>query len=172
MHFLDLIIKNIGLGPAYDVAFKVLEEFELPEKTDRKVSEIDFINEGIKYMPPNHSVETYAFSLLGQYERIIDKTIKIKVSYKNSEKKNLSEIIHLNMSQFKGKQSLGEDPLNKLAKNVESIQKDIHHLSSGFHHLRVDTYTLEDREKIKVERQEQIKEMKQNHLKSEENKDS
>ncbi len=169
MHFLDLIIKNIGLGPAYNVTFKILEEFDLEDKTDRKISEIDFINEGIQYMPPNHSIETYAFRLLGQYEKIIDKSLKIEVNYKNVEKRKLSEVIHLNMSQFKGKQTLGEEPLNKIAKNVESIQKDIHHLSSGFHHPQIDIYTSKDREKIKAERQKQIEKMKQNRQEQKEN---
>jgi len=160
IHFLDLIIKNIGMGPAYDVTFKILEEFELKEKTDRKISQIDFINEGIKYMPPNHSLETYAFRILGQYNEIIDKAIKIQVSYKNSEKKKIVETTHLNMSQFKGKQTLGENPLNKIAKNIEKIKSDVHNLYSGFHHLKIDTYTSEDRKRIEEDRQRQIEEMR------------
>ena len=50
MSFFDIVIKNIGLGPAYDVRFEILEEFDVKE--GRKLSEIDFIKEGINYMPP------------------------------------------------------------------------------------------------------------------------
>ncbi len=170
MLFFDLVIKNIGLGVAYNVKFKVLEEFDISE--DRKLSEIDFIKEGINYMPPDYSVETYFLHILGQYERIIDKKIKIKITYKNSEGRGLSEIINLNMSQFKGIQKIVSDPLNKIAKNIESLQKDIHYISSGFHHLRVDTYASEDREKIKAERERQREEIRQKQQKSEEKKNS
>ncbi len=171
MGFFDLIIKNIGLGPAYNVRFEVLEEFAV--RGDRKLSDVDFIHEGIKYMPPNYSVETFFLQLMGeQYKEIIDKNIKIKVIYENSEGEEISEIINLNMSQFKGRQRLGDDPLNEIAKNIGNIQQDINKLSSGFNHLRIDTYTSKDREKIKIERQQQFEEMKQNQQKSKENKKS
>ena len=128
MGFFDLIIKNIGLGPAYNVRFVVLEEFDV--RGDRNLSDIDFIHEVIKYMPPNYSIETFFLSLTGeQYKEIIDKTIKIKVVYENSKGEKISEIINLNMSQFKGRQRLGDDPVNVIAKNIEKIQKDIHNLS-------------------------------------------
>jgi len=162
MHFYDFVVKNIGLGPAYDVKFKILEEFDVKE--DRKLSDIEFIKEGINYMPPNYSVTSYFFRMLGQYEEIINKNLKIKVLYKNSEKKEISEVININMSQFKGIQKLGEDPMNKIAENIEKIKNDLHDLSSGYHHLRVDTYTSDDREKIKAglekQRQEFIQEQK------------
>lgn len=95
MHFFDFVVKNIGLGPAYDVKFKILEEFAI--KNDRKLSDIDFMKEGINYMPPNYSVSSYFFNILGQYEEIINKSLKIKVMYKNSERQDIVEIIHINM---------------------------------------------------------------------------
>jgi hypothetical protein len=153
IHFFDLIVKNIGSSPAYDVVFKVLEEFEIQK--ERKLSQIDFIQEGIRYMPPNYSIRCYFLNFLENYEKIIDKNIKIQVTYKNANKEKLLEIINLNMSQFKGIQTLGEDPINKIAKSIESIQKDVGTIASGHRHLRVDTYDSEDREKIKAEYEEQ-----------------
>ncbi len=157
IHFFDLIVKNIGSGPAYDVAFKVLEEFEIPK--ERKLSQIDFIREGIRYMPPNYLIRCYFLTFLGNYEKIIDKNIRIQVTYKNANKDNLSEVINLNMSQFKGIQTLGEDPLNKIAKSIESIQKDVGNIASGYKHLRVNTYDSGDREKIKAEYEKQRAEL-------------
>ena len=142
--FFDLIVKNIGLGPAYNVTFDVLEEFEV--KKGRKLSDIDFIHEGINYMPPDYSIETFFLSVSGdQYYEIIDKNIKIKVMYKNSEGKVLSETIKLNMSQFKGIQRLGDDPINKIAQSIEHIQKDINRLSTGFSSLKVEVYKADKR---------------------------
>ena len=147
MGFFDLIVKNIGLGPAYNVTFKVLEEFEV--KGGRKLSDIDFIHEGINYMPPDYSIETFFLSVSGeQYPEIIDKNIKIKVMYKNSDGKVISETIKLNMSQFKGIQRLGDDPINKIAQSIENIQKDINRLSTGFSRLKVETYKVENHEEI------------------------
>jgi hypothetical protein len=106
------------------------EEFEVKE--DRKLSEIDFIKEGIKYMPPNYVVETYFLNMLGQYDQIIDKNLKIKVDYKNSEGKNISETIKINMSQYKGRQKLGEDPINTIAKNVKKLEEDMNKLVTKY----------------------------------------
>jgi hypothetical protein len=164
IHFIDLVIKNIGLGPAYNVKFEVLEEFNV--KGDRKLSDIDFIHEGIKYMPPDYGVETYFLQLVGDnYKETIDKNIIIKAIYENTEGKTISEIINLNMSQFKGIQRLGDDPVNTISKNIEKIQRNIDLLSSGFHHLQIDTYTSKDREKIKIERQKQFEELRNNQQK-------
>jgi hypothetical protein len=145
-HFFDIVVRNIGAGPAYDVRFQILQEFDV--KQGRKLSEVDFIKEGINYMPPNYSITSFLFGVLGQYKEIIDKSLKITVSYKNSERKETIEIIEINMSQFKGRQKLGDDPANTIAESLKKIQIDINNLSSGFHHLRVDTYTSEDRRKI------------------------
>ena len=153
-HFFDLIIKNIGSGPAYDVTFIVLEDFDIPE--GRKLSQIDFIKEGISYMPPDYQIRSYFLTFLGNCEKIIDKSIKVKVSYKNAQKNNMSEIISLNMSQFSGIQMLGGDPLDKIAKSMESIEKNVHHITTGFNHLTVDTYDSEDRAKLKEEREKQL----------------
>ena len=124
-------------------------------------------------MPPNYSVETYFIQLVGDnYKEIIDKNIIIKTTYENNEGKTISETINLNMSQFKGIQRLGNDPVNTIAKNIEKIQRDINQLSSGYHHLQIDTYTSKDREKIEIERQKQFEEMKQDQQKLEENKNT
>lgn len=148
--FFDLIVKNIGSGPAYDVKFEVIEEFDVKE--GRKLSEVDFIKEGIAYMPPNYNIVSFFFGVLGQYNEIIDKRLKIKVLYKNLYKKPLSETITINMSQFKGRQRLGDDSINTIAKNIEDIQKEVHNLVSGFCRLKVDNYTARDREKERMMR--------------------
>jgi hypothetical protein len=145
IHFFDLIIRNIGSGPAYDVTFKVLEDFDIPK--ERKLSQIGFIQEGIRYMPPKYQIKSYFLTFLDNYKDIIDKNIRVQVSYKNVDKKSILEVINLNMSQFKGIRALGEDPLSQIVKSMESIKENINHLASGFKHLRVDTYDPEDRAK-------------------------
>ena len=164
IHCVDLVVKNVGLGAAYNVRFEVLEEFDV--RGGRKLSDIDFIHEGISYMPPNYSIETFFLQMMGErYKEVIDRKIKIKAIYENSEGKKISEIIHINMSQFKGVQRLGNDPVNTIANNIEKIRRNIDFLSSGYRHLRIDTYTSKDREKIKIERQKQLEELKLNQQK-------
>lgn len=145
LHFLELAIKNIGLGLAYDVKFKILEEFEVPG--DRKLSDIDFIKEGIDYMPPSHEITTYFLNLLENYKNVIDKKIGIEIVYKNQERNLLREVIKFNMSSFKGVQKLGEDPVYSISKAIENIKDNIDLVSRGSRHIAVDVYTKDDQGK-------------------------
>lgn len=167
IHFLDLVIKNVGLGVAYNVTFRILEEF--PVRDGKKLSDIDFIREGINYMPPDYSIRSYMLNFLESYKNVIDKKIKVEIKCQNLEGIQISEIITLNMSQFKGIQSLGEDPMAKIAKNIESMSKEIGNLASGFHHLAVDTYTSADREKKAAEYEKQREEYRKQSLQNEAN---
>lgn len=149
LHFFDLIVRNIGSGAAYNVTFKVLEEFDVPE--EKKLSQIGFIQDGINYMPPDYHLKSYFLNFLGHFDKIIDKNIKVQIFYENVKKEKISEVILLNMSQYKGVRGLGEDPLDKMAKALESIRTNINHIASGFKHLRVDTFDSGDRAKIMEE---------------------
>jgi len=55
------------------------------------------------------------------------------VSYKNRFGKKYNEDFVIDFSELWGLEQLGEPPLHKIAKNIEDIQKDIHHLLTGFH---------------------------------------
>ena len=81
------------------------------------------------------------------FEEKVKKSFKIKVTYQNSIGKKYEDLYAIDFSQFIGLRHLGEPPLYKISKNIEKIQKDIHHLSTGFYKMKVIRYTKEDVEK-------------------------
>lgn len=155
INFIDLIVKNIGLGPAYDIKFNVKPDFEY--RKGRSLSEINFIKNGVKYLNPNQKIQFFLTNLVEGFDKKVKIPFTIEVSYKNKFGKKYSENFVIDFSELLGLGQLGEPPLHKIAKNIEDIQKDIHHLSTGFHRLKTVVYTKKD---INNENKEMMKRIK------------
>ena len=141
INFIDMKIMNIGSGPAYDIKFKIEPDFEYFK--DRFLSKIK-IMQGIKYLAPNQKIQFFLTSLTENFEEKIKKPFKIKVVYKNKVGDIFRETFIIDFSQFEGMSQLGEPPLYKIAKSLDSLQKDVGRLSSGFHRLKTIVYTKKD----------------------------
>ena len=139
---IDLVIKNIGLGPAYNVKFEVNPDFE-----DRllicKLSEIGFIKNGLQYFAPNQEFQILLTNMAENYQEKLKKAFEIKVTYESNIHKPYNNTYVIDFSQQSGL-SFGEPPLYKIAKNIEQIQQDINHISTGFTKLKIIRYTKED----------------------------
>jgi len=66
INFIDMIIQNIGLGPAYDIQFKVEPDFKITKS--RSLSEIGFIKNGLKYLAPNQKIKFFLTNLAENFE--------------------------------------------------------------------------------------------------------
>ena len=141
-----MVIQNIGLGPAYDIKFKVDPDFEYSE--NMFLSELGFIKNGIRYLAPNQRIRFFLTSLAEDSERKIQRPFEIKVTYRNAIGKIYEDTYLIDFSELIGLRQLGEPPLYKIAKSIEKIEKEIYHLSTGFHKMRVVIYTRQDEEEI------------------------
>ncbi|RLJ09256.1 MAG: hypothetical protein DRP13_00590 [Candidatus Aenigmatarchaeota archaeon] len=163
INFIDLVIKNIGLGPAYDIKFEITPDFEY--RKGHFLSELNFMKKGIKYLAPNQRIQFFLTSMVEDFENKIKKPFTIKVIYKNKFGKKYSESFVIDFSELVGLGQLGEPPLHKIAKNIENIQRDIHHLSTGFHRLKTIIYTKKDIEEENKQLTKQIKTKKSKKVK-------
>ena len=138
---IDMVIQNIGLGPAYNIKFEINPDFEYMK--GKFLSELGFMKNGLKYLAPNQKLQF--FLTIENFEEKTKKSFEIRVTYQNSIGKTYKDVYTIDFSQLIGLSQLGEEPpLYKIAKNVEEIKKDIHHLSTGFHKIKVIRYTKED----------------------------
>ena len=149
--FIDMVIQNIGLGPAYNIKFEVNPDFEYVK--GKFLSELGFMKNGLKYLAPNQKLQFFLTSMIENFEEKTKKPFEIKVVYQNSISKTYEDAYLIDFSQLIGLSQLGEPPLYKIAKNIESIQKDIQHFSTGFHRMKVIRYTKED---VEEERKQQL----------------
>ncbi len=145
INFIDMVIQNIGLGPAYNIKLEANPDFEYAK--GEFLSELGFMKNGLRYLAPNQKLQFFLTSMIEDFDKKVKTPFTIKVSYKNKFGKKYSEDLVIDFSELIGLGQLGEPPLHKIAKNMEDIEKDLHHLSTGFHRMKVIRYTKEDIEK-------------------------
>lgn len=142
INFIDLIIKNIGLGPAYKVKFEIKPDYE-----DRilggKLSEIGFIKNGLPYFAPNQEFKIFLTTMAESYEEKMKKTFEITIIYESIIHKTYSDTYSIDFSQMRGLSS-SEPPLYQIADDIKRIQEDVNRLSTGSKRLKVISYTKED----------------------------
>jgi len=142
INFIDLVIQNIGLGPAYNIKFEIKPDFEYAK--GHFLSELGFIKNGLRYLAPNQKLHFFLTSLVNNFDEKIKTSFEIKVTYQNSTGGKQEDVYVIDFSQFIGLRQLGEPPLYKIAKNIKEIQNTLHHLSTGFYKIKVIRYTKKD----------------------------
>ena len=155
LKLIDIAIKNIGLGPAYDIKFDVipLTKDEITVELIKELKEKHFFSSGLNYLSPGQEISTFFTSINTEFKGKMASRILIKISYKNSIDKNYLNEYMINLSELEGIIKIGQPPpLYKIAKDIEVIKDEIKHLTSGFKRLNTDIYTSEDRQKRETER--------------------
>lgn len=146
INFLDFVVTNEGIGPAYDIKFelKAIPSKEIDDSISNKIKSLGFINKGLEYLSPNQEIRTFLTSMLENFEKKIDTAINIEVSYTNSSGETSKDSYLIDMSIFKGLNQVGKPDLYSIAKDIEKIQKDFHNLTTGFTKLNVITQSKAD----------------------------
>ncbi|MBN1618662.1 hypothetical protein JW887_04980, partial [Candidatus Dojkabacteria bacterium] len=164
INFMDIIIENVGSGPARDVTFKLSRDFQLLK--DRKWSDLNIFKNGINYLAPGQKIQFLCTDMEDDFETKKDLSVNIEVKYTNISKKKYKSTFILDFSQYLGIYQVGKPPLEEIEKHLKRIQKDLNHFSTGFKKLKVDLYTTEDRKTERdhieevIKKQEQAKAMK------------
>lgn len=139
---IDLVIQNVGLGPAFNIEFEVIQDFHILEK--RPLSELGIFKKGMNYLATNQKYQTFVTSMYEKHEEKLEKSIEFKVTYEDYKRKKYDRHFLLELAEFEGLSQLGEPPLYTIAKSTKNMAERIRCLSSGFERLRVLTMT--DRE--------------------------
>lgn len=147
LSLIDMIIENIGSGPAYNINFEITPDIEL--SAGKFLNKSGFIKNGLRYLSPRQKIQFYFTTLFENYEKKIKSFFEIKVMYQNNMGKKYEDIFIIDFSQFADLNTFGEPSLYNLSKNIEKIQNDIHNISSGLSKLKVITYTIKEAEEEK-----------------------
>ena len=153
INFIDMAIQNIGQGPAYDIKFNVIGDFEY--KKDKLLSDLSPIKKGLNYLAPNQKIQTFFTSMVEDFKKKTEKPFEIIVSFKNEDEKVKENRFIIDFSEFADLRQLGGGPpLHQIAKKIENIEKDIHRISIGHSKIKTITYTKKD---IEEENKETMK---------------
>lgn len=160
----DLVVQNIGLGTAYNLKFDVNPDFEYYK--GHKFSDIEIIKNGLNYLAPNNKITYFLTSLIGRIKELGKVSVEVGVKYENCLGKIYQQKFLLDFSELFGLRTIGEPPLQKVAKELEKIQKDIHTIMfSSYPRIKVVAYTKKDMEEERKRQLEQINQIQKAHEK-------
>ncbi|KAF5410775.1 MAG: hypothetical protein U9N46_06135 [Euryarchaeota archaeon] len=142
INFIDMVIQNIGSGPAYNIKFKINPDFEYAK--GKFLSTFGVMRSGFEYLAPNQKLQFFLTNMTENFREKVKTSFEIAITYQNISSKTYEDVYPIDFSHFEGLRQSGEPPLYTIAKNIENIQKDIHSLSTGFHEMRVAVRTKKD----------------------------
>ncbi|MGE8392599.1 hypothetical protein HFV04_014455 [Pseudomonas sp. BIGb0427] len=134
-HF-DLSVDNTGNAPAYDI--KVSFSPPLPNGEARDADRtIPFQN--VSVLKPGQGLSSY----VADYKSLENKSFFVEISWLKSSAapERQTNSYTLNFADFEGIVRIGEDPVVKMSRHLEKLEKDLALLAEGRRHLQIDVHS-------------------------------
>ncbi|MFA0607507.1 hypothetical protein, partial [Vibrio amylolyticus] len=162
MHITRLKIQNIGLGPSKNLKFtcSVISGGDSGQRLLEDFTKTNFFKTGLRYFGPTQVLHSYYSDTTEDFEGKISSILSFKLSYESSTGKTYEDEFLIDMSELKSDYRLGKPNFYSMAQSLEKIQKDFHHISTGFKKIKVDSFTSEDRQLEREIMQKKIDEFK------------
>ncbi len=125
---INLVIKNVGLGPAYDIKFEITPDIKgYNGKAEKLLSEYAFFKKGIKYLAPAQEVRHFLNYLGKMSKKEIETNYSGKIYYKDASGKEHKDDFSIDFSYRKDLTIIEEktirDILKDIEKHIESLAK-------------------------------------------------
>jgi hypothetical protein len=142
---LQLLIRNIGLGLAHDITFN--SSRPIPDKAwgivladAKEATAMDSgpLIDGIPALGPGEERRIDWGQFGGLMKNIGEEPIIVKCNFKKDGKPIASTTCKLEVKSFEGTCASERDPGMKCARELEKIAKELNHLGTGFHRLKVE----------------------------------
>lgn len=148
INLLDVAVRNIGLGPAYAITFEMHAELKDGDTNDLadSLGKLGCFDKGLAYLGPSQEFTSFWTNLMDGHASKLDTRVFIHCRYRSATGVRYENQCVLDLSELKGISRIGEPPLLKIAKQLESIGKDLNHLTTGFKRLRIDAFSQADRD--------------------------
>ncbi|OIR01462.1 hypothetical protein GALL_165530 [mine drainage metagenome] len=148
-----LRVKNIGLGPAYNVSFTLRGESQTTGENEliQDFSKSQFLSKGLRYLGPGQVLQSGFTQMTKNFAEKISAKLIVDVAYKSANEKSYKDSIPIYFEEFEGYATIGTPPLHAMADSLEKIERNIDHLATGFRRLRVDMYSEADRSREREE---------------------
>lgn len=151
--FADLHVANTGNAAAFDIQVS----FDPPLEIDPVGDDATPPLQSVSVLKPGQAVDSY----LVEFQRIIDQTYAVTISWKNNPKATRREtlVYTLRIADIKGSSQLGaSDPAVQIADDIRKMREDLHKLTTGWSKPKVDVFTSADRQAERDKRQREMEE--------------
>ena len=153
VNLITLRVKNIGLGPAYNVHFSIRGESQTAGevKLIEDFSRSQFLSKGLRYLGPGQELQSGFTQMHENFAEKVKARLTVEVTYSSATGKSYTNTIALHFEEFEGYGTIGTPHLYSIAKSLEKIERNVDHLATGFRRMKVDTYASQDRDREREE---------------------
>lgn len=130
---LFIIFENSGAGTAIDVDFKLIKDYSFYNDFDaRKLEAKGIIKNGIHNFYPKQKFKYFVSSLTGNFEQKSTDSIKLNVTYKLENGKEISKLHVLCIEEYLGHGMFtpGATHIRQISYRLEQIQEDFAKITS------------------------------------------
>ena len=129
IHWIDMVIENIGSGPAYGIAFAASRDFEL--RKGESLSRLGFMSTGLPYLAPRQQIRFFLTNLLEDFEPKMRSPFDLRVSYRSGDKTAIAETFRIDFSPLRNLPAESRSPLRDIAERLEEIKRAIAESKAG-----------------------------------------
>ena len=123
----NLVIRNVGLGIAYNIKFVVSPDFKT--FNSGMLSEMNIIKNGIPHLPPNSNYEFLLANIRNDFRNPDSVFFKITANYQNSFGKKFSDTFEIDMRIWYDLATRPDDGLDKIDDRLWEIKKSLEQIS-------------------------------------------
>lgn len=148
MSLLEIVIKNIGSGPSYDIHFTFSADAATigAEELLKPLRKLKSFQSGIKLLLPGQEFSSFWTDVRQHCNDKLKTIVTVTTTCRGSTGVEYKRTHDIDLSELEGVSRLGTPPLLVIANHVKKLQEDVHKLSTGFQRLRVDAYSQADRD--------------------------
>jgi hypothetical protein len=125
----NLVIRNIGLGTAYNIQFIVSPDFKT--FNSGLLSEMNIIMNGIPHLPPNSNYEFLLANIRNDFRDPDSVFFKIIANYQNSFGKKFSDTFEIDMRIWYDLATRPDDELKEIERQLKDINGWLHQIANN-----------------------------------------
>jgi hypothetical protein len=124
-HLIDMVIENIGAGPAYNIQFIVKSVFADPR--GMLLSDMNIFRNGLSYLGPRECRQFFLANTLEKdfFEAKAANPLELDVTYFDALNKNYTGSFQIDLSSLKGPSHITPRPMTTSLAGIEDNTKHI-----------------------------------------------
>lgn len=129
VHWIDMVIENVGSGPAYGITFAASRDFEI--RKGESLSRLGFMSTGLPYLAPRQQIRLFLTSLLEDFEPKMRSPFDLQVSYRSGDRTAITETFRIDFSPLRNLPPGSRSALHEVAERLDQIKRAIADSKAG-----------------------------------------
>ena len=154
MSLLNIVIRNVGMGPAYDIKLSLEPSSDSPgaHLLMTELAARNVFNTGIRFLAPGQQYLSYFTNIAEAAEEKLGARLRVTVQYRTAAGEQQTDQYVLDFAELRGILEVGEPPLTVIARSLDKVAKAAARVTAGDSRLQVDVWTNRDRNRLREQR--------------------